>query len=219
MQAAGGSFGRVSGGGVQFRKVGHDGVHGSFLVGFEGGEVVAPGFVDLRGDVRVGAHGIDADKGAFEFEHGGELRQGRQLVAFFGADGMSGAEPGLMHPGAQDVDHALAGGRGGAAQGFAVDHDLEGGEIATPVRHEEEEGLGFDGHEDVAENIVAGRAVGHGQKRAQPRHLAAGELLHVGKGVVIRKHGAEGDDEDLVDGVEDVAGAADIRDGGKAEAP
>ena len=131
---------------------------------------------------------------------------------------MSGADPGLMHPGAQDVDHALAGGGGGAAQGFAVDHDLKGGEVATPVGHYGEEGLGFDRDEDVAEDIVAGRAVGHGQEGAQPWHLAAGELLHVGKGVVVRKHGAKGDDEGLVDSMEDVAGAADVRDGGKAGA-
>jgi hypothetical protein len=43
-------------------------------------------------------------------------------------------------------------------------------------------------------------------------------LLHVSEGVVVREHGAEGDDEDLVDGMQDVAGAAAVRDGGEAGA-
>lgn len=36
----------------------------------EGGEEVSACFLDLRGDVRVGAYGVDADEGAFEFKHG-----------------------------------------------------------------------------------------------------------------------------------------------------
>ena len=80
MQAAGGSFGGVSGGGVQFREVGHDGVHGSFLVGFEGEEervAYRTAFVTGMQDQREG-YRFDDDRGALVLDESvrGFYRQG-----------------------------------------------------------------------------------------------------------------------------------------------
>ena len=52
--------------------------------------------------------------------------------------------------------------------------------------------------------------MGHGQNGVQPGKLRAGEGLHVGEGVVVGKHGAQGHEEDFVDAVEHAAWFAGI---------
>ena len=54
--------------GVQVGEASLNRAHRFPLVGLEGENVVAPGFVDVRGDVRMGGDGVDAHEGALELE-------------------------------------------------------------------------------------------------------------------------------------------------------
>ena len=192
-------------GGIQFGETGLHRTHRFFLVGLEGEEVVASGFVDLGGDVGMAAPGVDTHQSALEFEQRQQTREGIHFVALLAAHDLSGADAGLAHPGSQDRHHLRLGGGGdGSAPGFAVDLDLASGQIAAPVGEDVEKGLRPEGDEDIAENVVAGRPVREGPEGAQPLDLGLAESLHVGEGVVVREHGAKGDQEDLVDAVQDM---------------
>jgi hypothetical protein len=86
--------------------------------------------LDPRGDSGVGANGVDAVEGAFEFKHGRELAQGVQFVAFLEQAAWPGLKPAVMHQGAKNLVHPLRVAAGGPP-GFPVYHDLPGGQVAT----------------------------------------------------------------------------------------
>ena len=51
--------------------------------------------------------------------------------------------------------------------------------------------------EDVAEDIVGGRAMAQRGELPQPGELRAGEVAHVGEVLAVAEHGAEGDEQHL----------------------
>jgi hypothetical protein len=66
------------------------------------------------------------------------------------------------------------------------------------------ERVGVQAGEDAAERVVAGHAAGQVQERGEPRALGAAELLDLDPPVGAADHGADGDDQDVVQLVDHV---------------
>ena len=79
-----------------------------------------------------------------------------------------------------------------------------------------EESAGFEGDEDIAEDIVGRHAIGQMEKGAQPEPLGAGKKGKLGEVAAVRQHGAEGDDQNIGQREANLARHAAIVEGGEA---
>ena len=77
----------------------------------------------------------------------------------------------------------------------------EGQELAHPVAHGPFEGVRIQQGKDPGEGIVTGRAAFEGDDGAQPRGFIGGEIGHILEGIAAGEQAAEGDEEQIGEGV------------------
>lgn len=100
------------------------------------------------------------------------LHQRLQLVAFFPAGRLPGADARLTGPRTHDVDKAFASlPVVGAAQRLAIYGDVFASQLPAPALQYADEGGWLQGHEHVAKHVMGRHPVGQGQKTPQPLHL------------------------------------------------
>lgn len=185
------------------------------LVAFQREDVVAPFGNDFVGDVGVGAHRVDADRVALEFEVFQQPGDGLDLVAFL-ADKLLGEGDATLHnPCAHRVDgvgfQSVA-----APQALAV----KGDDAVRQKRHESAEvfgeagfeKVGVDDREDVRKSLRAWDCVGDFDPLPEPFLLDLAEVFDVGEPVHAAEHRRGGHEKNPAEMMSFVTSRAGILD-------
>src|SRR6266542_2726337 len=185
------------------------------LVALDRQQVIAPLLPNLLGYVHLAAGRVDGDQGPFQVEDAEQLRDSGDLVGAFFHLLLTQDQVVGHRPGADQVQATAGRGLGTAAGGLAVDgNGLEPAGRAQgrhPAAEAGSELAGVQGGEDAAEGVVGGDAVGQGQEAPEPVVLGMAEGLDVGPGLGPADDGAQGEDEDVAQGVQLGAIEAGVR--------
>ena len=177
------------------------------LVALQCQHVVGPAADDLLGDRLLGPHRVDRHDPAPHVDLLQQLGDRGDLVGLLGADLLAQGQPVVAGPGGDDVQGAeILLGVMAAAGRLAIDGDdraidarLGGGLVAEagdPGVEAGLEGLGLEHHQDAAEDVLAGDAVGQVEDCREEVLLELGPAGDGGGPGGAGEDGQDGDDQD-----------------------
>ncbi len=188
------------------------------LVAFEVEDIISALGVDITGEAVLAVGGIATEDDAFELE---VAQQEFALGAFatgFGNAALGEAEAVFDAPQIDRGGHLQGSGLAPAAapelfpiagylpqgRGGGPGSGRRGGDglkLAHPVAHGPFEGVRIEQGKDPGEGIVTGRDAFEGDDGAKPRGFIPGEIGHVLEGIAAGEQAAEGDEEQIGEGV------------------
>lgn len=170
------------------------------LVAFDGQQVVGFLLQDLRGDLALAAHRVDADQIAFDQQCVEQLGDGADLVALAIDLLLPQHEAGLRGKRAHQVDRpVLPVAR--PAHRLAIDRKRAAAhrrdDPAHPASERVFERARIEDAEHPVEGVVRRDAALELQKALEPGHLVLGPERHVFEAVHVAQHRTDGDRQDL----------------------
>ena len=176
------------------------------LVAFERQNIVGLRFADGLGNLFLATHGINGHDTAREVQRAQQLGNGRYFVALGSDLALAEHQPIFARPSADHVDgFTTLGAVMTAPQGLPVDgHDLGGKALAQALRPVGEtlrklprikEG------EDASKSIMAGNPVGQFEKARQPIALGFAEACKLDKTLRPAKQRADGNHQNIMEGM------------------
>ena len=192
---------------IHLRERVHDIFFGVFLVARHRQDVMAALFAYLFRDLGLATHRINRYDGALQFQLFEQERNGRDFVGFLRGRDLAQHQVGFRRPRTDHVQRLLAFGRRAAApRRLAVDgHDLAV-EIKIqrfdPTGEARDELDMGDFAKHIAKSIMRRNAVGQDDELFEPIEFLVAKRLHPGERVGAGDGGADGDEDDVAEGME-----------------